>query len=414
MKTTKKVFIKKQLNKKSNLFPLHLRIIHNEVKAEGLITEIDGVTAQQLKKWNDKEERFENILPEYNEIIALINKNFRELKIIKRVSFHQLTAKEIRDILLERKTKKKEKPLISHYTDYLENEIYNNPNLTIGTKKNYRKSFTHFNTYLEQASLYKIELENFTPQHANGFKTYLTNKMMYVSAQSVLKNVKPFFERKYEEDIIRLNPFKRINIRFTRSEQTRIEPIHFYNINHINLYNFKNLELYIDIFNLMCLTGLAFGDLFEVKRSQLLHKSSGLFFLDYRRVKTNGVVQQFLPKKVIEIMAKYENHPDVQILDTLVPKKCLNEVNKKLKIIGALANFPYPLTTYHARRFFRQSLKHAGIYEEVEVKTLMGHSTFGIIDAVYYTVEPKTFIEIKRKLDNYFDSLLINVKSLQI
>ena len=47
MKTTKKVFIKKQLNKKSNLFPIHLRIIHNEVKAEGLITEIDGVTAQQ-------------------------------------------------------------------------------------------------------------------------------------------------------------------------------------------------------------------------------------------------------------------------------------------------------------------------------------------------------------------------------
>ncbi|MCW8939631.1 MAG: hypothetical protein OQJ88_03180, partial [Flavobacteriales bacterium] len=154
MKTTKKVFIKKQLNKKSNLFPLHLRIIHNEVKAEGLITEIDGVTAQQLKKWNDKEERFESILPEYNEIIALINKNFRELKIIKRDSFHQLTAKEIRDILLERKTKKKEKPLISHYNDYLENEIYNNPNLTIGTKKNYRKSFTHFNMYLEQASLY--------------------------------------------------------------------------------------------------------------------------------------------------------------------------------------------------------------------------------------------------------------------
>lgn len=109
MKTTKKVFIKKQLNKKSNLFPLHLRIIHNEVKAEGLITEIDGVTAQQLKKWNDKEERFENILPEYNEIIALINKNFRELKIIKRDSFHQLTAKEIRDILLERKLKKLKK-----------------------------------------------------------------------------------------------------------------------------------------------------------------------------------------------------------------------------------------------------------------------------------------------------------------
>ena len=64
-----------------------------------------------------------------------------------------------------------------------------------------------------------------------------------------------------------------------------------------------------------------------------------------------------------------------------------------------MVGLDFALASYASRRFFRQSIAAAGIHEPFVVKSLMGHSTKGSMDAHYLIVTDEMLTEAKLKLD---------------
>ena len=105
----------------------------------------------------------------------------------------------------------------------------------------------------------------------------------------------------------------------------------------------------------MYYTGLSYCDAIDLRQSDV---EVGL--IELRRKKSKVQTKQFLTKQSLKILEKYKDEvPEQRIL----PKRSLDKLNLNLKLIAAKTNIDFPLTTYTARRFFRQSIFESGIRE---------------------------------------------------
>ena len=125
--------------------------------------------------------------------------------------------------------------------------------------------------------------------------------------------------------------------------------------------------------------------------------------IELNRKKSNVGTRQFLTLQSLQIIKTYfKQIPEQRIL----PKRSLDKTNLNLKLIAAKACIDFPLTTYTARRFFRQSIYEAGVVEGLVVKSLMGHTNTNDIDSHYFNVSDSVLLEAKVKLESHFKNIL--------
>jgi site-specific recombinase XerD len=77
----------------------------------------------------------------------------------------------------------------------------------------------------------------------------------------------------------------------------------------------------------------------------------------------------------------------------------------RLKTIAEKVEINKPLTSHIARHSYRQLLAEAGLKDIASIKTMMGHSRSGDIDAVYHSVTEKQLLEAKKQLQKFLDKL---------
>jgi integrase len=135
----------------------------------------------------------------------------------------------------------------------------------------------------------------------------------------------------------------------------------------------------------------------------LKHSEVKMDKFDIMRKKSKVIASQFLIKPTKILLDKYKNLvPE----DKILPQRSLDKLNLNLKLIGYIIGLDFPLTTYTARRFFRQSIYEAGINEGLIVKTLMGHSSQKDMDSHYLYVNDQLLKDAKKKLQKHFKKLL--------
>jgi integrase len=402
MATTLKFHIPHSKMNKYGKHPIYIRIIHNGKKSEGKLN-TTPLSKLEVTKWDKQNQQFDSTLKFRNKYLNEVEDDFDELLRVKRRMLPSMCALEIRNELLYKG--KNDNTLNELINKYLESEIELNVDIKEGTKKNYRKSINHFNEFLVESNNNNIYIENFTPLLASEFKSFIRKKMMDVSAHSILKNIKPFFNYTVEKEIINVSPFKKVSISYNHSIKDTIETPHFNKIYNLVFTTYKKLELYRDIFLIQSYTGMIYQDLYSFRRDMLFTKD-GQTFLKYRRKKTGIQSTQIVTKPLQDILLKYENDPQVEMFDYLIPKKSLDKLNINLKQIGLMAEVPYPLTSYFTRRYFRQSIYEANIRESLIIKTLMGHSRKDDIDGRYLTIKDKMLIEAGGKMNKFYSKTL--------
>jgi integrase len=218
------------------------------------------------------------------------------------------------------------------------------------------------------------------------------------SVNSIVKNVKPIFNKLLFEEQIKTNPFVGIKVPFKKADKPRLTNEYFVKIDKLDLSKNSTLEVYRDIFLFLSYTGLSYCDAADLTYSDI---KNGV--IDLKRKKSKVQTKQFLTKQILQLIEKYKNMiPEGRIL----PKRSLDKMNLNLKLIGAKAGIEFPLCTYTARRFFRQSISEAGIHEELVIKTLMGHTSTNDIDSHYFYISDEILKEAKKKLQKHFKKLL--------
>jgi integrase len=408
METTLRFVINpKKMHLKTERIPIYVRIIHRMSKAEGKLPLVP-IEKDDLIYWNNDSQRFDfnqKKLESYNLMLNKIQNEFHHFVREQASELANTTSYEIRDQLLNRQKPDNDRTIYEAINFYYENDILQDIDKAKGTKTNYRKATKHFSNFLKHFKLDKLKIEDFKRQHASKFVDYLKkpnleyNKKALNSqtVNSVVRNIKPFFNKMHFEEKIAVNPFLGINISFKRTEQPRLTNEDFKSIVKLDLENHKVLEPYRDLFLFLCYTGLSYCDAAALRKPDIVNGHFSVY-----RKKSNIQVKQFLIKQSMDIINKYVDElPQKRIL----PPRSLDKLNVNLKLIAVLAEIDYPLSTYTARRFFRQSIHEAGISEALVVKTLMGHTRSKDIDSHYFYVNDDILIKAKKKLQKHFKKI---------
>ena len=164
---------------------------------------------------------------------------------------------------------------------YIENHFFNvikqSNSFVEGTKKNYRKSVNHFKNYLHFKKNESVPINGITKEIAFGFYDYLQQAIPAyqksgitdVSASNIVIKIKAIFERAYDTEIIKKNPFKGLKLQNKSPKKEELNISEFKRFYDLDLLADRKLEVYKDIFLFSVFTGLPYGDIYCLTWNQI-------------------------------------------------------------------------------------------------------------------------------------------------
>ena len=244
--------------------------------------------------------------------------------------------------------------------------------------------------------------------YAQQFKNYLTNNiaelakvgMSEPSAASIIKNLKPIINSAIVEGKVSKSPFEKLKLKYRSPLKIKLTVTEVKNLQDATFNDMPTLEIYRDKFLFAIFTGLSYGDVEKLKRSDIII-SNDWYYLDTVRKKTGFSVRQFLVDPAIEIYKKYENHIDTMITETVLPKRHINSYNINLKLLAVKCKITKPLTTHSARHCFRQLLGNAGVADVPVQNCIMGWADRNSMSYIYNSVFDDQLMEARNTFNNY-------------
>jgi integrase len=393
--------------------PIYMRVSKGTKKVEASLNA--SITEEELKFWNPFTQRLEIEGNTVNKVLEDINYEFSGLP-YRFKDFMDFSPNDVKAKIL-----KLEANLVTESMDalvYIENHfktiVLPGKNYSMGTKRNYRKAINHFTNYLNLKKQTKVSLANFSSVLAFGFYDYLqtdvkeTGKiaMTDVSASSVVIKIKAIFERAYDTELVKRNPFKKIRLQTKSKKREELSIDEISSLINLDLSKERTLEPYRDIFLFSVFTGLAYSDIYELNKEHI-RMEQGEILLEKSRVKTGEQIKQVLITQAVAILKKYEDHIETQIENRVFPKRHLNKMNEYLKIIQARAGIKKLLTTHIARHTCSQMLADLGDINSDVINTMLGWSNRGEGSRIIY--RRTSFImlkDAKEKFENFLNQNL--------
>ena len=149
-----------------------------------------------------------------------------------------------------------------------------------------------------------------------------------------------------------------------------------------------------DCFVFCCYTGLAFKEMSNLKKSNIVSNGKGSFRIEIVRQKTGKMVTIPILPKALQILQRYQN---VLNKDNVLPSKTNAHFNAYLKEIAGLCGIEKNLTHHLARKTFATTVL---LYNDVPIEIvskLLGHSRIGITQAHYGSIlQDRVDKEMKR------------------
>jgi len=284
------------------------------------------------KFWDDEKKQVRKSYVDYYLIesrIAEINKDVKTIETKSKVNGTDLYT----DLLNHFKPAKKEavKPIpqpVEWITDYLERK---KSVLKAGTIKNYRNVLNKLISYQsDNDSIITWEMLDYS--FLEHFTMYLIEK--YKSENSytakIIKTIKDFITASVNEGM-NVNPnYKRFNPTYlnTETDHIALSLDELKALIHLDLSESPRYENVRDLFVFMCLLGLRYSDLKQLRKEHIKHSSNNVPYLEIRQVKTGEQAFPLLHPKALELWERYK-------YDFKVPSDV--EINRIIKEVGKMA-----------------------------------------------------------------------------
>ncbi|TDE12323.1 site-specific integrase [Dyadobacter psychrotolerans] len=128
-----------------------------------------------------------------------------------------------------------------------------------------------------------------------------------------------------------------------------------------------------DIFLFCCYTGLAYVDVKQLKRSDIVTGMDGDLWIDTTRQKTDSATRIPLLPTALEIMKKYEDDPLCSNRGVVLPVLSNQKMNAYLKEIATLCGISKTLTFHIARHTFATTVTLSNKVPIETVSKMLGH-----------------------------------------
>lgn len=188
-----------------------------------------------------------------------------------------------------------------------------------------------------------------------------------------LKCVQKIINHGFDNGWIKSNPFASISFIETKGKVLFLTMIEV-NLLMCKEFTIKRLEQVRDVFVFCCFTGLAFIDVWQLRKEHIVEDGKGGLWIMKERQKTKIDFSVPLLDIPLNLIEKYKDDPYCQKSGHLLPVISNQKMNGYLKEIADLCGIKKTLTTHMARHTFTTSMTLANDVSIMNVSKMLGHT----------------------------------------
>ena len=244
-----------------------------------------------------------------------------------------------------------------------------------GTLERYTTSLKHTIEFLEwKYKISDIEISKINHAFITDYEFYLRSvrNCSNNTAVKYIKNFSKIIKICLANDWLEKNPFANYKAKVKEVERVYLTEKEIQNIIEKDLKN-DRLSLVRDIFLFSCFTGLAYIDVKNLTKSHISLGIDGEKWIFTHRQKTESASKiPILPVTQI-IIDKYENHPQANGNNILLPILSNQKMNAYLKEIADICKINKELTFHIARHTFATTVTLTNGVPIESVSKMLGH-----------------------------------------
>lgn len=367
-------FLKQPKNQKNDERYVYLR-----VTVDGVAKEISTKRIWSASKWDSSAGRAKGTkedaqkLNAYlevftNQIYGIKSKLMLAGKVISaEVIKNELTGKgEERKMLLV---------LFQEHNDQMEALL--GKDFVYATLQRYRTAFDHTQAFIKwKYGLDDIAIQDLDYDFVSEFSFWLRTirDCNHNSAIKYISNVKKIVLKCIRRGWLNRDPF--IDFKMSKKEVIRIA----LSTQELDLIGQKKisterLAIVRDIFLFSCYTGLAYIDVKNLRRSQIVQGIDGELWIMTNRQKTDSPTRLPLLPAALAIVAKYQEHPKCKDDGFVLPVLTNQKMNAYLKEIADICGIDKLLTFHIARHTFATTITLSNGVPIETVSKMLGHKS---------------------------------------
>lgn len=388
-----------KINKNGEV-PIYLRITIDKVKAEystgeriapniwneGRIKGNSGSAKRVKETMEDLRARVMNIRREYT-------------------LDEPLTAKYIVDLLNGKITTKAQSKSVMEVFKLHNGMVYNliGIDYALATYTRYETTLKHIKEYMQKKyQVSDLLLTELDYDFIRGFEIYMktTRKCSHNTTMKYIKMFKVITNYAVKNDWLDKDPFKLFECKIEKIERDHLTEEEIQAIRDKEFVS-ERLDNVRNIFVFSIFTGLAYVDVANLTKSNIVTGVDGKLWLSMARTKTKVMSSIPLLPPAIKILEKYKNHPICEIKGTLLPVPTNQKLNEYLKEIADLCGIEKRVSFHIARHSFATTIMIGNKVSSEALKPQMGHTDIKTTQIYSHQDEYKIAKEVEHLYDKY-------------
>ena len=244
-----------------------------------------------------------------------------------------------------------------------------------GTLERYRTSLSHTIEFLQwKYKISDIEINKIDHAFVTDYEFWLRSVRNCANNTAVkyIKNFSKIIKLCLANDWLDKNPFANYKSKVKEVERIYLSEKEIQNIIEKD-FKTERLSLVRDIFLFSCFTGLAYIDVKNLTKSHISIGIDGEKWIFTHRQKTESASKIPILPVTQMIIDKYENHPQSNNEDKLLPILSNQKMNAYLKEIAAVCEIEKELTFHIARHTFATTVTLTNGVPIESVSKMLGH-----------------------------------------
>lgn len=246
---------------------------------------------------------------------------------------------------------------------------------SINTYKRYETALKHTREFLKsQYRVNDIAISKVDIAFVNDFDFYLRNNKNCNNNSTIkyIRNFGKIIKQSYVNGWLEKDPFLSYKGKVREVERVYLSQEEIETIINKELA-IKRLELVRDMFVFSCFTGLAYIDVFNLSKANIIIGIDGEKWISTHRQKTESASKIPILAVTQQIIDKYQNHPQCLSNNKLLPILSNQKMNAYLKELADLCNINKELTFHMARHTFATTVTLTNGVPIESVSKMLGH-----------------------------------------
>ena len=393
-------YLKSAKASKKGLYPIYQRITIN-----GIRIELSTSKFVDKAKWNKEAGRIKGNSEEarlINSYLDILKNKAYETEKWMVNNDQEINAQTFKNKLLG--IEENQQKLLIIFQDHnkrmkelIGKEFSNN------TFKKYETTLSHTKEFLKnQYKINDISIKRVDIAFINDFDFYLRNTKNCNNNSTIkyIRNFGKILKQCYVNGWLDKDPFLNYKGKVKEVERTYLTELEIEVILNKN-FKVNRLELVRDIFLFSCFTGLAYIDVHNLTKSNIIIGIDGEKWISTHRQKTESASKIPILPVTQMIIDKYENHPQCHNEDKLLPILSNQKMNAYLKEIAAICEIEKELTFHIARHTFATTVTLTNGVPIESVSKMLGHKNLRTTQHYAKVLDRKVSEDMKLLKDKF-------------